>query len=148
MSELEFARMSKSRWFILLIFAAFALTSIDMPFSWDKAEEDGINWQPYATGIADARAQNKSVFLHIYAVWCQFCKKMAKETFRDDAVIQHLNANFISIRVDYDKEKSVIEEFPANGVPATYIINSKGQTVGPLMGYIPQDRLLAVLDKI
>ena len=141
--------MSKSRWFILLIFAAFALTSIERPFSWDSTEDgQGINWQPYATGIAAAEAEKKSVFLHIYAVWCQYCKRMAKETFRDQSVIRHLNSNFISIRVDYDKEKSVLETFPANGVPATYIINPKGQKVGPLMGYIPQDRLLAVLENI
>jgi len=141
--------MSKSRWFILLIFVAFALTSIEMPFSWDNVEQEGgINWQPYTTGMATAQVKHKSVFLHIYAVWCQYCKKMAKETFQDQSVIQHLNANYISIRVDYDTEKSVLEEFPANGVPATYIINPKGQKVGPLMGYIPQDKLLAVLEKI
>lgn len=141
--------MSKSRWFILLIFVAFALTSIEMPFSWDNFEKSGgINWQPYASGMAEAKAQHKSVFLHIYAVWCQYCKKMAKETFQDQSVIQHLNANYIAIRVDYDTEKSVIDKFPANGVPATYLINPEGQKVGPLMGYIPYDRLLAVLEKI
>ena len=141
--------MNGSRWFILLIFAAFALTTVDIPFSWDSdGQSGGIDWQSYASGTVKAAAESKPVFLHFYAEWCRWCKKMAKETFREPSLVKHLNDDYVAIRIDYDVEKPIVDEFGVGGVPATYVIQPDGQVTGPLLGYFPGDRLLAALKKI
>jgi thioredoxin-related protein len=141
--------MSGSRWFLLLVFAAFALTAVDLPFSWNNHQSaDGIAWRPYDPAMAQAGTERKPVFLHFWAEWCQYCRKMARETFRDAELVRYLNDKFVSIRVNYDKQKPLVEQFGVNGLPTSFLIDTDGRRIGPLPGFIPPDRLLAALKKI
>ncbi|MFC1857423.1 thioredoxin family protein [Thermodesulfobacteriota bacterium] len=141
--------MSKSHGAILITVLVCALVSAKTPHSKELDKDKNIiNWVPYSSGIAQAKVNNKPVFLHFYADWCAFCTKMAKETFKDRTVIKHLNANFISIRVDYDKEKDIAEEYRVRGFPTSILIDSKGKRRRTIPGYISAEKLLAKLKKI
>lgn len=104
-----------------------------------------INWQTYDKGIALGKNEGKKVFLHFYANWCFFCQKMAKETFQDPSVIEYLNENYISIRVDSDKEKRTASMYGVRALPSTWFLTEKGERIGNVPGYVSSKQLLELL---
>ena len=109
---------------------------------------EGIKWYAYNEGMALGKNERKRVFLHFYADWCYYCKKMAKETFHDPSVVSFLNENLIAIKVDVDKEKKIASNYGVIGLPTTWFLEEKGDKIGPMLGYIPPDRLLSMLKRI
>ena len=107
-----------------------------------------IEWQPYSNGMDSAKNNNKSVFLHFYAKWCGYCAKMEKESFQDDSIAGYLNENFISIRVDVDKEQNIAEKYGVFALPTTYFFSSSGEKLGSVPGYLSKDRLITILKMI
>jgi thiol:disulfide interchange protein len=138
--------MSKSKWkiaYLLLI----VLISNTVPITSVSAQKE-IQWQSYSIGMPMAQKNNKAVFLHFYATWCSYCTKMEKESFQNNAIIKRLNDNFISIKVDIEKQPNVAEEYNVFALPTTYLFSSSGEKLGPVMGYVSKDRLMTILKKI
>ena len=46
--------------------------------------------------LAEAKKQEKIIFVDAYAVWCGPCKRMAKNVFTQDRVGEFYNKNFIN----------------------------------------------------
>jgi thiol:disulfide interchange protein len=138
--------MSKSPWIIALIFIVWlAVTqSPETSISSQKA----IQWKTFETGMSEAQAKGKPMFLHFYAVWCAYCTRMEKESFQDDTVIDFLNQNYISIRIDIDKHPEITKNYNVFAVPTTYFFSAKGEKMGPVPGYISKERLLDMLSKV
>lgn len=114
-------------------------------FSPAPAESGGINWHPYDEGMALGKTQKKKVFINFYATWCSFCKMMDTGTFKDAAVIAYLNHNFISVRVDVDKETDVAAQYNIRPLPDMWFISEKGEAIGNKPGYMPAEEMLPVL---
>lgn len=110
-----------------------------------NAENDSIRWQSYSSGMKIARAQNIPIFLHFYADWCRYCVKMAKETFQENTIIEYLNSNFVSIKVNIDKQRQLANKYQVRGLPTTFVIDSKGERMGPIPGYLSKEELLGML---
>ena len=83
--------------FLLLFLSVFILINV-------SASSTGIEWHSYDDGMARSKFEKKKVIIHFTADWCYYCGVMEEETFKDPAIISALNENFISIKVDYDKE--------------------------------------------
>lgn len=109
------------------------------------AASGSIQWHPYETGMALGKKENKKIYLYFWAEWCDSCKKMAQETFVDSAVIAFLNKNFISIKVDADKERALVSEYNVRGLPDNWFIDEKNEVIGNQPGYISADMLLLLL---
>jgi thioredoxin-related protein len=112
------------------------------------AAAEGINWQTYDKGIALAKKEGKRVFLHFYANWCFYCRKMAKETFQDPSVIARLNKSFIPIRVASDKDKRTASMYNVRTLPSTWFLTKKGERIGNVPGYISSKQLLEILKRL
>jgi len=105
----------------------------------------GIQWHPYNEGMALGKSKNKKVFINFYADWCGYCKVMDKETFEDPSVISYLNENFISIRVNVDKERMIAARYRINPLPDTWFISEKGEPIGNKPGFVSAKDLLPIL---
>ena len=117
-------------------------------FSNNAAATERINWHAYEEGMALGTTENKKVLLHFYANWCFYCRKMAKETLQDPSVVSYLNENFISIRVDCDKDRRTASRYGIRALPSTWFLTEKGERIGNLPGYLPAGRLLQILKQI
>lgn len=139
--------MIKSKWILLFIILGFAIVFIKMPLG-KKNEDPGlpINWVPFSTGIAIAQTEKRPVFLYFHADWCGYCKKMERETFKNPLVSAHLNAGFIAIKVDYDHEKEIANKLGVRGLPTVFIMDAKGESKGPIPGFISAKKLLTLLE--
>lgn len=65
----------------------------------------GIKFQElnFNQALEKARAENKLVFVDVFAVWCGPCKYLTAEVFTDEALGDYINANFIAIKIDGEK---------------------------------------------
>jgi thioredoxin-related protein len=107
-----------------------------------------INWLGYDEGMSLGKSDNKKIFLYFHADWCKPCIEMEKETFQNPSIIEFLKANFISIKVDFDREKKVVSEYGVRGLPTIWFITETGEKIGPILGYISPERFLVMLKNI
>jgi thiol:disulfide interchange protein len=121
---------------------------LQMGFYGDTSAVETINWRSYEEGLVVGKAEKKKVFLHFYADWCGFCKKMAKETFQNPAVVSYLNNNFIPVRVDTDKDPAIAMKYGVQGLPSTWFLTEMGEAIGTVPGFIPPEPLLAMLKEV
>jgi thioredoxin-related protein len=129
---------------LALFFSAFIFTSA----SASSSKISKIQWHSYEDGMARGKFEKKAVFLHFTAEWCYFCEVMDKETFQDPEIISSLNENFISIKVDYDRETRTSDLYRITGLPDTIFIAQDGQIIGRRPGYIPPELLKRIIDSI
>lgn len=111
-------------------------------------QAETIHWQTYDKGIRVAQNEGKRVFLHFYANWCLYCRKMAKETFQDKSVIEYLNQNYISIRVDSDKDRRTASIYNVRALPSTWFLTKKGEKIGNVPGYLSPKQFLEILKRL
>ena len=66
---------------------------------------DWFAWNDEA--FAQARRENKPVFLSIGYSTCHWCHVMQRESFEDERVAEYLNAHFVSVKVDREERPDV-----------------------------------------
>ena len=109
---------------------------------------DRINWHSYEEGMVLSKIEQKKVFLHFYADWCGFCRKMANTTFKDSLLINFLNDNFMPIMVNTDREPQTAGNYGVSGLPTTVFLTEKGEPIVTVPGYIATDPLMSMLKEI
>jgi len=114
------------------------------------SNKKSINWQHYNPEIASASLSgNKKIIIDFYADWCIPCKELDANTFSDEKVIA-ASASFVALKADMTKSLSPeVESFRNKynivGVPTVLIINSKGEEVQRLTGFINAAEFLKLL---
>ncbi len=132
--------MIKNMKFITLII--FCLVLFDQSLS---EGVDGINWHSHDEGLALATQEQKKMFVHFYADWCAYCRKMAKVTFKDPAVVDYLNNYFIPVRVNSDHNRELARKYYIRGLPSTWFVTETGEKISSLPGYIDAKMLMNAL---
>jgi thioredoxin-related protein len=107
-----------------------------------------IKWLTYENGITAASAEEKKIFLHFYANWCGYCKVMDKKTFKDASVVKYLNENFVSIKVNSDKQRKLAIQFRVRGLPSNWFLQNDGEKIANRPGYISPKQMISFLQFI
>ena len=120
-----------------------------------------IKWINFSEGFKSIEPQKKPALMFFYTEWCIYCKKMDSEVFSDPEISQYMNENFISIRINPEKESETIEIMgkkvtPAQlmaytgsrGFPTTLFFDSKKKPVTTLPGFVDRKTFLSVLKYI
>ncbi len=107
-----------------------------------------INWKTYDDGVREAKSENKKIFLHFRTDWCGYCKQMDKTTFRDQNVVQFLNAHYVSIKVDGDREKKIGKAYKVTGYPDNRFLDEERKQVHRLPGYLEANPFLFFLEYV
>jgi thioredoxin-related protein len=97
--ELESRKMKLNKlkyfWIVLLV-AGIGSVSL----SSYKPAGDEIHWMSFDQAVALCKTHPKKIFIDIYTQWCGWCKRMDASTYKDPAVVDYLNKNFYSVRLD------------------------------------------------
>ena len=91
--------------------------------------------------FAAVTAENDLVLLDFWAVWCGPCKMIAPllsqiAEEREDVVIG---------KVDVDSEMELAMQFGVASIP-TLVVIKDGKPVNKAVGYMPKEKILALLD--
>lgn len=86
---------------------------------------------------AEAKKQNKPIFMDGYTTWCGPCKKMAAEVFPKENVGEFYNANFINVKMDMEKGDgpSLARMYKVGFYPTFLYFDADGNLVHKAMGY-------------
>ncbi len=103
------------------------------------SETKSVDWQPF-TEDALTEISGRGVIIDFYADWCIPCKELDALTFSDPEVIQ-LSKEFETYKADLTKSlspevESLRERFNIVGVPTVLILNSKGEEVERITGFV------------
>ncbi len=73
-----------------------------------KHAENPINWWYWCdSALAEAKKENKPIFLSIGYSSCHWCTVMEGEAFSDRAIADYLNTNFLPIKVDREERPDI-----------------------------------------
>lgn len=110
------------------------------------AESGGVPWVGSLDAAkAQAKAENKLIFMDVYAEWCPPCQKMLKETFTSDAVITALQ-KYVPLKVDSDKNPEVAQEYGVQALPTLFVLTAEGAPILRQEGFVPAEGFLELLD--
>lgn len=68
-----------------------------------------VRWIKMSEGFNNIESQKKPALMFFYTDWCIYCKKMDSEIFSDPEISQYMNENFISMRINPEKDNDTIE---------------------------------------
>ena len=90
-----------------------------------------------------AKNENKLVFIDFFTDWCGPCKKMSAQTFPEKAVGDFMNAKFIPVKYNAEKEGvDLAKRFQIKAYPTYIIANDKGEEVARFSGYMESEQFI------
>lgn len=103
------------------------------------SDTNSVEWKPF-TEDALTEISGRGVIMDFYADWCIPCKELDALTFSDPDVIA-LSKEFETYKADLTKSlspevESLRERFKIVGVPTILILNSKGEEVERITGFV------------
>jgi thioredoxin 1 len=98
----------------------------------------------YKEALAEAKKQNKLIFIDTYVYWCGPCKLLKQYTFANKVVGNYYNEHFINLAIDIDKGDGpeIAAKYKVNRFPTLIITDDEGKQITYTVGYImPSDFL-------
>lgn len=94
--------------------------------SWNERH---IQWYGYMDGLLEAKRQNKSVIIVVYAEWCGYCKRYAK-MFQDPAIVSAME-KVVAIKLDADDPAGWANRYglKGSGVPRTFALDKDNRFI-------------------
>ena len=167
--------MSILRWLLTLILAlsllvagsscareeSEGLQAKSAPASSQQQEQQQVKWLGFNDALAKAKSEDKPIFVEFYTDWCPYCKKFQRETIRNQKVAAMLAENFAYVRLNAEDSKNRIKyngrsmshveltsSFGINAYPSLVFLDSGGQPITMLTGFVPASQFVPVLDYI
>jgi uncharacterized protein YyaL (SSP411 family) len=118
--------------------------------------DDPVHWQAWSPALLEqAAAQGKLILISSGYFACHWCHVMQRESYRDPAVAERLNAGFIAVKLDRELHPAIdahlidfVERTQgAAGWPLNVFLTPEGYPLAGLT-YAPRDNFLAILDRV
>jgi thiol-disulfide isomerase/thioredoxin len=92
--------------------------------------------KPWSEILAQAKNENKLIFMDAFASWCGPCKWMVANIFTNDSVADFYNKTFICTSIDMEKGEglSLRNKFDVRAYPTLLFINPQGEMIHKKVG--------------
>ncbi len=108
-----------------------------------------IVWQTnLKAALAEAEQTKRPMLLKFTASWCGYCHKLKKVAFSDPRIIHQVEANFIPVLVDADKNPKLMEALEVEGLPTMVLVSPDLEVITKIVGYQTPDQLTAKFQKV
>ena len=95
-----------------------------------SATAQQIQWrQDLELAKAEALKTNRLVWLHFTADWCLPCKRLETFVFKDTSLIRVVDQNTVAVKVDADKNDSLVKAFDVPRIPFDIVMTPGGEVI-------------------
>ncbi len=99
---------------------------------------DGVKWEKdWDTALKSAQSSKKMIMIDFYTDWCGWCKKLDADVFQN-VEFEKVSKDFLAVKLNAEKEgETLAKKFEVDGFPTIVFVDSKGDLVGKIVGYLP-----------
>ena len=128
-------KQSRTLWIIILVFilSLFFVTSLFTEYH----KGDPTDWweKDYNAGIELAKQQNKPALLCFFKQGTRFSSDMWQDVYSKPDVKKYVEANFVPILIDVDKQPEIAKRYNVTYYPTHYVeYPNTNQIDGPFVG--------------
>ena len=97
-----------------------------------------------------ARESGQPLLLEFHTAWCEVCERMARTTWRDPGVVQHMN-DYVALSVNAERDPTLAARYDVEAYPTIVIAEPGGAPILVLLGLQTSEQmrehLAAVLER-
>ncbi|MBW3542748.1 MAG: thioredoxin family protein [Planctomycetes bacterium] len=124
-----------------LLPAVFALAA-----DTDPADRPAIRWHYDLDSAHDVSLQTGKPLLVVFsAEWCNFCRKLDRETFAHPQLVNFVNHGFVPVVLELEQHRQTAEILGVKSVPSSVVLTPNADLVGRLVGYVDASRYYEAL---
>ena len=126
--------------------AAVSLTVVVALLTSNPLQAQDVRWRAdFATARQEATATGKPMLLDFGTEACSWCRKLDATTFRDRAVVELLNASFVPVKVDGEREARLTQSVGVQAFPTIVLVSHEGKIIARHEGYADASKMRALL---
>lgn len=93
---------------------------------------------------AQARKNDKYIFVDAFTTWCGPCRQLKNVTFKDAKAALYFNDNFINYTVDMEKDEGLVlaEKWHVAEYPSLLFFTPQGKLIMKQIGYVDAKKLI------
>jgi thiol-disulfide isomerase/thioredoxin len=90
----------------------------------------------WVEALAEAKKQEKPIFVDAYTTWCGPCKMMSKNVFTHADVGAFYNENYVSLKIDMEttEGEAFQRTYPVSAYPTLFFIGNDGKVLKKAVG--------------
>jgi len=132
------------------------LSGITIPTVYAQQE---AQWQTFGEALSIAASEQRPIFVDVSAPWCGWCRKMWRDVYPE--LMPELGADFVLTRINRDDNETMhrymgnllssvrlAQQLNTQSVPAIVLLDSEGEYILHLSGFIEADELQPVINYI
>jgi len=127
----------------VIIFSTFLLSPCTAQLDWQSEGWDQI--------LAQAKVEDKLIFVDVYTIWCGPCIKMDKDVWIDSVVSAHYNDRYINVKIDAEnpsRGQDIAKKYGASAYPTLLYLDPDGEVISSYIGGQNKYEILELSDKV
>lgn len=131
--------------FIVAAVAAYAVLSFQSQKNVEIQNSDLKWYTDLNSAFEESEKTDKTVFVYFYTTWCSACRVFDENTLSNPEVQDRLSKNYISVKIDMDKNPQLASDYKIYSIPTLVFLNSDGSEIKRYGGYMDSKDLLSQL---
>lgn len=128
---------------IWIVILSFLISAFNITLAGDE-----ITWYSFENAQELAKKNDKKILLFTEAAWCVYCKKMERDVFTNEKVIEAMNKYFYPVKINVDSDSPVefkgikmteaqfVEKHNLIHTPTTVFMSREGEILTKQPGFI------------
>ena len=126
-----------------------ALTSAVYSVDFENNSISGLNITTDVDGAFDiSQNENKTLAIIFDQDSCVYCEMLKDDVLSNPDVQKQLNENFVVVLVDINKNPEIAAKYDVYGTPTVQFVDSNGQEINKIEGFVDSNELLQILKEI
>ena len=126
-----------------------ALTSAVYSVDFEDNTISGLNITTDVDGAFDiSQNENKTLAIIFDQDNCVYCEMLKDDVLSNPDVQKQLNENFVVVLVDIHKNPEISAKYDVYGTPTVQFVDSNGQEINKIEGFVDSNEFLRTLKEI